>query len=323
VWIIPVFGKRPASEGWQNYGASPPTDEQIEQWIREYPDCGIGLVCCGLWVGLDIDISAEKCRSAGHNLRDAERLAPQLVREVREIAFRVARPTGFRRQGLPPKEALYYGAVDEVPTMAGAAVEVFCTVSSKQMVADGFHPEAITEYQWLGTHQPIIHPFSSLPPITAEQAIAFRAEALELCAQHGLVSSRPAGAPRSPSSPGYSALSGIVSDFMRDVLRTMGATYWVDRRETAANYFARAVEGEKHYVMTAVVGALIISGFDDDQIIAALEPTYRQIVHDDPSCANLRKNPMRVRAGMAARGADVVPLSELDRIFGPAWSASS
>ncbi len=60
---------------------------------------------------------------------------------------------------------------------------------------------------------------------------------------------------------------------------------------------------------------MILRRFTDDQIIAALAPVYRAIVHDDPSMSRLRVCPPRMRA----RGSNVVTLAQLDKWLGPNW----
>jgi hypothetical protein len=315
--IIPTVGKRPGVEGWQLHGVTPPSKREIEQWRAEYADCRIVLVADGRWVAIDSDVSIEKFRVAGHSARDAERLTPQLARRVEKLAETPLGSTGFMREGLPPKRLLFYGPEGEVPTQAGGVVEIFSTPSSKQVVLYGFHPEKVDEYEWIGAYQPLLHHFDLLPRVTAAQTTAFRAEALHLCERGGLSPTR-----RDPASTRSDVVSssGIVGDLMSDVLRRMGRSPNVDRHKIAADYFAQIVEGEKHYHVTAVVGALILSRFVDEQIFAALAPSYREIFYNDPSCVKLRAFARRTRAGMAARGADVVPLNELDRIFGPEWS---
>ena len=161
------------------------------------------------------------------------------------------------------------------------------------------------------------HSIDALHPVTAKQVIDFRARALELCDSAGLKPQQ-----RAPSVNGSSARvsSGIVGDYMSEVLSLIGKAWRQDPREIAADYFRQSVDGEKHYRMVAVCGALILRRFTDDEIIAALAPVYRDIVSDDPSMSRLRICPRRVRAGMRARGTNVVTLAQLDEWLGPNWS---
>jgi hypothetical protein len=208
---------------------------------------------------------------------------------------------------------LLYAAADAVPTMAGGPVELFSAPRSKQVVLGGFHPEAVDEYRWVGRCSPVTHPFGVLHPITAKEAIDFRERALELCEQAGL-------APQQRAPSVGRAGSGIVGDYMSEVLSLIGKAWRQDPREIAAEYFRQSVDGEKHYRMAAVCGALILRRFSDSEIIAALAPVYRAIVHDDPSMSRLRVCPPRMRAGMRSRGPNVATLQQLDEWLGPSWS---
>ena len=211
---------------------------------------------------------------------------------------------------------LFYAAADAVPTMAGGVVEIFSAAGSKQVVLYGFHPEAVDEYRWVGSPHPLTHSVDTLNPITAEQAIDIRIEALVLCEQAGLKQQ-----PRTPSgnSPGRVS-SGIVGDYMSEILSLIGRNFRSDPREVAAEYFRQSLDGEKHYRMVAVCGALILRRFSDDDIITALASVYRDIVHDDPSMSRLRVCPPRMRAGVRSRGTNVATLAQLDEWLGPTWS---
>jgi hypothetical protein len=184
------------------------------------------------------------------------------------------------------------------------------------VVLGGFHPEAIDEYRWIGRFNPVTHPFSALYPITPKQATDFRSRALELCEQAGLKPQQ-----RASSTQGSGRVSsGIVGDYMSELLSLIGKAWRQDPREIAAEYFRQSVDGEKHYRMVAVCGALILRRFSDDDIVATLAPIYGSIVHDDPSMSRLRVCPPRMRAGMRSRGANVSTLAQLDAWLGPDWS---
>jgi hypothetical protein len=317
--IIWVKGKIPGA-GWSSHGLVEPSDELFETWIREYPDCGIGLVTDGRFVAVDIDVCDERFRSFGFNIRDAERAAQDLVSKLKTLALTAFGSIDFARVGLPPKTMLLYAAADTVPTMAGGPVEVFSTRASKQVVIGGFHPIAVDEYKWIGRCSPVTHPFRALHPVSALQVTHYRAEALQLCARSGLKLQSPAtGAVGDRAGNGHVS-SGIVGDYMSEVLSLIGKAWRDDPREIAAEYFRQSTDGEKHYRMVAVCGALILRRFTDDEIIAALEPAYRAIVHDDPSMSRLRVCPQRMRSGMRARGTNITTLAQLDAWLGPKWS---
>ena len=60
--------------------------------------------------------------------------------------------------------------------------------------------------------------------------------------------------------------------------------------------------------------------YGDAEIIDALKAAYAENVPDDPKMIGLIERPASVRLGMAARGAAVFPISDLDRTFGSGWS---
>jgi hypothetical protein len=313
--IVWVKGKIPGA-GWPQYGLVEPTDPLIEAWRIEYADCGIGLVANGRFVAFDIDVCPDRFRSLGFTVKDAAREAPALISRIKALAIEALGPIDFARVGLPPKVMLFYGAADEVPTMAGGPIEVFSAPGSKQVVLYSFHPEAVDEYRWVGSRQPLTHSFDTLHPVTAKQVIDFRTRALELCEQSGLKQQ-----PRTSSGNSSGRVSsGIVGDYMSEVLSLIGKAWRQDPREIAAEYFRQSTDGEKHYRMVAVCGALILRRFTDDEIITALEPVYYAIVRDDPSMSRLRVCPPRIRAGMRARGTNITTLAQLDAWLGPKWS---
>lgn len=281
------------------------------------PTAGLAWLRMGALVAVDIDVCADRFRSLGFTIKDAEGAALALVSAITALAADALGPTDFTRVGLPPKMMLFYGAADAIPTMAGGPIEIFCTPGSKQVVIYGFHPEAVDEYCWVGPHQPLTHRVDALHPVTAKQVVEFRSRALELCESAGLHPQH-----RIPSANGNGARvsSNVVGDYQSEVLSLIGRNRRRDPREIAAEYFRQSVDGEKHYRLVAICGALILHHFTDEQIIAALAPVYGAIVHDDPSLSRLKVCPRRVRAGMRARGTNVVTLTELDEWLGPNWS---
>ena len=58
--IIPVSGKRPIISQWGNYASYPPSDLELQVWIRKYPTANIGLVLGGYTniIAIDIDIDS-------------------------------------------------------------------------------------------------------------------------------------------------------------------------------------------------------------------------------------------------------------------------
>jgi hypothetical protein len=316
--IIPVRpDKVPAIAGWSGHGLTPPSDQLIETWRPEYPDCGIGYVMDGNVAAFDADISIDRFLKLGFTIKDAERAARDLAAEIKVLAVKTLGPADFVRVGLAPKFMLFYAAIDTIPTMAGSAVEVFCGPATKQVLLYGFHAEAVDKYRWVGARQPLTHSIDDLPAVASEQAVEFRAEALALCDQAGL---RAQPRIQTANGGGARVSSGIVGDYMTEVLTLIGKNWHQDPGEVAVDYFRQSVDGERHYRVVAICGPLILRHFTDDEIIAALAPAYAAIVHDNPSLSRLKVCPARLRRGMRALGTNVATLAELDAWLGAEWS---
>ena len=153
------------------------------------------------------------------------------------------------------------------------------------------------------------------PRVTSEQVVEFRARALELCEEAGLK-------PQLRATIGYNSgrvSSGIVGDYMTEVLSMIGKARREDPRDIAAEYFRQSVEGEKHYRMVAVCGALILRRFTDEQIIAALAPCTVRSSATIHRCLASSVCPRRCAPECVA-GTNVVTLAQLDAWLGPNWS---
>jgi hypothetical protein len=134
--IIPLQnpGKRPlpALIGWQRYGQTPPTDNEISYWARRYPGAGIGLVAGPDRVmALDVDF-----------------LDPQKARRALDVTSAILGPSPLERVGKPPKAMVFYRAASSliVPGKAFGGYEIFC--STGQTVLYSVHPETRQPYRW-------------------------------------------------------------------------------------------------------------------------------------------------------------------------------
>jgi hypothetical protein len=312
--IIPVNGKVPLVEGWQAFGAAPPDDRRLKIWSAAYPDANIGFVMDGQTVAIDADIAA------GNFSPPNVTKATALARGLGKLADEILGKTGFVRVGLEPKWMRFYAAADTVPTMAGGGVEVFCAAGSKQVLIGGRHPSG-TEYRWTGKASPLTCSWALLPSVHAAQVIEFRRRAIEACDKAGFKLAK-----RSPNSARRTACAmapgngGIVSELLSELLALMAQAPERDRRAIAAEFFGRAEFGERHYHLTAAASALVLRGYGDNEIIEALRAAYAENVPDDPKMIGLIERPASVRLGMAARGAAVFPVSDLDRTLGSDWS---
>jgi hypothetical protein len=312
--IIPVNGKVPLVEGWQAFGAAPPDDRRLKLWQAAYPDANIGFVMDGQTVAVDADIAA-----GNFSPPDATKTTA-LARGLGKLADEILGKTAFLRVGLEPKWMRFYAAEDSVPTMAGGGVEVFCTAGSKQVLIAGRHPSG-TEYRWTGKASPLTCSWALLPPVRAAQVVEFRRRAIEACDKAGFRLTK-----RSPNSARRAACAmapgngGIISELLSELLALMAQAPDRDRREIAADFFERSEFGERHYHLVAATSALVLWGYGDAEIIDALKAAYAENAPDDPKMIGLFERPTSVRLGMAARGAAVFPISDLDRAFGSGWS---
>jgi hypothetical protein len=283
-WIIPASGKSPAILRYPEYGLCPADRIEFASWLKLYPLSSISMVMSGCIVVADLDVLDE-----------------DLIKELLELAIRILGPIDFRRVGRAPKVSIFYRALEAVPTFAGAAIEIFSTPGSKQVLVYGRHPETGAEYEWTGSGSPLSHRFEQMPGVRAAQVAAFREAALKVVAESGYI--RPQLRPTAPgSSPGPSHSVAGIGDMMSEILRAMGVLN-ADPSAVAASYFEQTPDGAKHYALVSAVSALVLRGYSDRQIVDALIDSYRRRVHDDPSLRNLLVCPERVRRGMLRRGA--------------------
>ena len=122
--------KRPAVTGWPTI---PITVETVDRWVRQFPDCGIGLRT-GELVAVDIDI-----------------LDPDLAHRLDRLVRDRLGDT-LTRVGLWPKRLLPYRTDAPFPKMTcgstrGEQVEFLGL--GQQVVAFGIHPDAGQPYRWI------------------------------------------------------------------------------------------------------------------------------------------------------------------------------
>jgi hypothetical protein len=96
-----------------------------------------------------------------------------------------------------------------------------------------------------------------------------------------------------------------------------------DPREVAREHLRRA--DERYHTMSGCVGALIISGFSDPQIIQALEDTYRRLFTADELRSHMAAfyaSPAGLRKALSrGRMSPLLPVTELDEQLNVAnWS---
>ncbi len=169
---------------WTRHADRPTKPFELDIW-RRWPECGIG-IACGAIVGLDIDVT------------DAA-LAIQLT----DLATEMLGDTPCMRIGQAPKRLLVYRAAAPFAGRKRHPLEVLAR--GQQFVAHAIHPGTGQPYTW-PQDSLLDVPLTSLPAITAEQALTWldRAYALIPAEQRPRTlvgDSAPAGIWKGPSDP--------------------------------------------------------------------------------------------------------------------------
>jgi hypothetical protein len=302
--------------------APPPTDGQIAAMARyAHPEAGVGLVVNGEFVFVDGDIRPKR-GEVNHDERlvAARDLTPLLMR----LALDILGPTHFIRSSDSPKFGLLYAPhtlADAITIDVGNnPIEIFGDPKSpRQVVIYGDHPDARVPYGWVGSAEPLTHGPDYLTRVTAAQLQAYHDAANAMAWAHGFMRLAPLRQPNRlatgrPSRSRSTATPGPIGAHVSTVLRAIGRQPARDPRETATKQLRQA--GERYHTMSGCVGALIISGFSDQEIIDALEDAYQELFAADEvrahmvafhaSPAGLRKTMSRGFAG------SLLPASELD-----------
>jgi hypothetical protein len=321
----------PGPGGWGIFAAAPPTDAQITEMARSaHPSAGESLVVNGDFICIDGDIRPKR-GELHHDARlaAARDLTPRLVR----LAFEVLGPTGFIRLSDSPKFALFYApaAPSDAITIdvAGNPVEVFGDpASARQIVIYGIHPDAGTPYSWVGPAAPLTHGPGHLPRVSADQLREYHDRANEMALAHEFMRLAPTISrgthDRALQSTSHRPVSsGVIGGHMTAVLRAIGRNPGKDPRELAREHLRHA--DERYNTMSGCLGALIVCGYSDPEIILALEDTYRELFTADELRSHMAAfyaSPAGLRKALS-RGfmSPLLPVTELDRQLNTAsWS---
>src|SRR5262245_22876358 len=167
---IPLSGKRPVLEGWQNLSA---TAETIVAWEASHPGAANTGILTRHAPTIDIDVLD---REAGDIIHDwvKEELIPPGCPELVRIGRAPKRAFLFRCE--TPFAKITTGKwLDDQKTEH--QLEILC--SGQQIVAYGTHPDTGRAYHWVGA-RPGQTPRTALPLLTPEaaQALVERAKAL-------------------------------------------------------------------------------------------------------------------------------------------------
>jgi hypothetical protein len=169
---LPLNGKRPPMEGWQQKSNVNP--EEIALWSKLYPHCGNTGVLTRLTPTLDIDLLDEDAAVA------IEGLARDRFEDRGYFLVRIGRA---------PKRAILFHTLEPFKKMSleltapnGAVGKIEVLADGQQVVVDGIHPETSRPYCWHGG-EPWRIAAEELPYVSKGDMQAFVVDAGELLAR--------------------------------------------------------------------------------------------------------------------------------------------
>jgi hypothetical protein len=186
---IPVFGKKPAPQRWQEYDTV--SDEMIEMWAKTWPDADNTGILTKRTPAIDIDIVIPAAAEA------VETLAREHFGERGRILVRF---------GSPPRRAILLRTDQPFKIIKlrldkdKNKIEVLAT--GQQLVAFGIHPDTRKPYRWFGG-EPGEVKAEELPTVTVADMVAFLADAKKLlAAEFGFAGARGGEARAGDGKPG-------------------------------------------------------------------------------------------------------------------------
>lgn len=256
--IIPLVpgDKRPFLTEWPRFGPQPPSDDQINDWIAQSPNAGIGLAFHGETdrpLAIDID-----------------RLDPTTSQEAIDAATTHLGQTPLVRVGRAPKTMLFYRQAEPIRSrkLHHAGIEIFG--SSGQVVLFAIHPQTKRPYAW-PDQDPRSVSVQTLPPV-AEGAICAFLSAID--ASNTPTTQRRTHPGAQTASHGLSGDLAAATTFHR---RNPGLTVL-----EAMTDFILASE-LRHPAMTGAVIYAAQSGIPIGRIRDTLRPAYEfACIDDDP-----------------------------------------
>jgi hypothetical protein len=181
--------KRPIVKAWQMLTID---EAQVRQWVREYPNAGVGLRT-GRLVGIDIDV-----------------LDPDIAHQMGRIVEERIGATPMR-VGLWPKRL--YLAQTDVPFSKQTIRKLEILGLGQQFVTFGIHPDTRKPYYWATEETPLDVPLSDLPLVDEATCLDLLTELAALLPPIGAEQrrSRKGGASSLASGPTRNA-DGLVTD---------------------------------------------------------------------------------------------------------------
>lgn len=166
--FIPVEGKLPVWDGrqrlrWKPYQDRPPTENEVLDWVKGFPNAGVALVLQRGQIAFDFDEDD-----------------PDSAAGLGEIADEIFGPSPIQRVGRWPRHVrLYQG--QRITSQNIGALQVL--TRGKYVVMSGIHPDTGEPYKRYGQELYDLRA-ADLPTITRKQIAAFRAATLGLGTPH-------------------------------------------------------------------------------------------------------------------------------------------
>ena len=239
--VIPLSGKKPIISKWTDYSHLPPSELDIQIWMKKYPKANIGLVLGGYTniIAIDIDID---------DLKTSE--------DIQLAAHDIFGETNIVRYGRAPRAVLLYRCYNEIKTSIGP-VEFLST--GRQVVIFGQHPLTKKQYHY-EDFTPLECEPDNLPTITYEQVETFK----NLVQQY---------LPKKVISNGNSTTVGDTGYFddLKDSRKLRNA---FDRRNKICEQLQGGEPGKWHNILLSCVAALASDGCREDRIKQIIENNY-------------------------------------------------
>jgi hypothetical protein len=222
---------------WRAHRVFTVTDEQRADWVRRYPDAGIGYV-------IEPGVVAAECDSLDATIAEA----------VASLSDGMLGPTPLVRIGKSPKWMRFFAFDDFIPKIAAHPIEVI--PASYHVVLYGIHGQTGRPYFW-PFDEPLHTPPETLPRITRAQVDRFLAAALEVL-------------PSRRSGPHL--LNGDLFERLRAERAGRIGMAWLAVIE---RQLREARHGELHDVLLSVTAALVGVGYNDAAIHRIVEQHFQ------------------------------------------------
>tara|TARA_R110002012_G_C11576308_1_gene604903 strand:- start:449 stop:1306 length:858 start_codon:yes stop_codon:yes gene_type:complete len=239
--VIPLNGKRPIISQWGNYANYPPSELELQVWIRKYPRANIGLVLGGYTniIAIDIDID------------DTD-----ICMNIQNSAADIFGVTKIVRYGRSPRAVLLYKAYEELKSSIGP-VEFLST--GRQVVIFGTHPLTKKEYYY-EDFTPLECEPNALPIIDVEQMQQFK----NIIQQYLPKKVRTNGNPTSLGDTHY-------FEDLKDSRKLRNA---FERRNKICEQLQGGEPGKWHNILLSCVAALAHDGCSEERILQIVEHNF-------------------------------------------------